>query len=247
MIYTDITNGVLLGVSRVNVTCPFGKVDFWVGNNHITFHNGIDMTPIAPVTAFERAKVKETGYNTSAGNFVVLSHANGFETLYKHLANGSITHKVNEIVEKGIVIGKVGATGNVTGAHLHFEIRENGVPIDPLPYLQGKKTIQPYYEYVVVRPVMPMLDVIATQLNYRDKPNGNVIGRLEPKQYYYTGHTEKINGYEWGELLLDNKLVYCALNPLWNTVIMPTQPLIPFNVKGEKDGQEYDFSLTPIK
>lgn len=245
MIYTDITNGVLLGVSRVNVTCPFGKVDFWVGKTHVLFHNGIDMTPIAPVTAFERAKVKQIGFSASAGNFVVLSHANGFETLYKHLANGSIQNKVNEIVEKGLVIGKAGATGNVTGGHLHFEIKENGVSIDPLPYLQGKKKIMPYADSInLVRPELPQLNVMATQLNYRDLPNGLRIDTLKVGSYIYLGKTELIDGFEWGQIIVDKKLVYCALNPAWNE-IRPILPK-PFNAKITQDGQICEVSIKPL-
>jgi hypothetical protein len=247
-IYTDFVNNVLYGVSANKVTFPFGKCDIWVNGNHIIFHNGIDMTPITKVMSIEKGKVSQVAYTNSSGNYITLLHNDGFETMYKHLATGSILVKVGQVIDRQTIIATAGATGNVNGAHLHFEVRLNGLPIDPLPYLQGKLFITPYDEnaYTITRPIMPMLDVIATQLNYRDKPNGNVIARLEVKQYPYTGHTEKINGYEWGELLLDDKLVYCALNPLWNTVIMPKQPLIPFNVKGEKDGQEYEFSLTPI-
>jgi len=249
-IYTDFINNVLYGVSAVKVTFPFGKCNIIVNGNVITYHNGIDMVPVAKVMAFEKAKVEAIGYTNSGGNYITLLHGDGVKTLYKHLATGSITTKIGDIIDRHTLIATVGATGNVSGAHLHFEIQVNKVPVDPLPYLQGKLSIKPYDDeivYTVERPVMPMLKVIATQLNYRDKPNGNVLGRLETILYPYTGHTQVINGYEWAELLLDNMLVYCALNPLWNEVIMPKSELIPFNVSGEKDGQTYTFNLTPIK
>lgn len=247
-IYTDFVNNVLYGVSAVKCTFPFGKCNIVVNGNVITFHNGIDLVPVAQVMAIEKAKVIQIGYTNSGGNYITLLHGDDVETMYKHLATGSMTVKIGQVIDRQTIIAKVGATGNVSGAHLHFEVKVKGTPVDPLPYLQGKLSIKPYDDnnYVITRPVMPMLDVIATQLNYRDKPNGNVIARLEPKQYPYTGHSQVINGYEWAEILLDDKLVYCALNSAWNTVIMPKQELIPFTVKGTQDGQEYEFTLTPI-
>jgi hypothetical protein len=248
-IYTDFINNVLYGVSAVKVTFPFGKCNIKVNGTLITFHNGIDLVPIAKVMAFEKAKVEAIGYSNSSGNYITLLHGDGVKTLYKHLATGSITTKIGDIIDRHTLIATAGATGNVSGAHLHFEVQVKGVAVDPLPYLQGKAIIKPYSDivYIITRPVMPMLNVIATQLNYRDKPNETIIGRLEVKQYPYTGHSQVVNGYEWAEIIVDNNLVYCALNPLWNEVIMPKSELIPFNVSGEKDGQTYTFNLTPIK
>lgn len=78
---------------------------------------------------------KATG-NASYGNCVKIKHNNGMFTLYAHLK--SVNVSLNEKVKKGQVIGYMGNTGNSSGAHLHFEVRnKNNVRIDPTPYLEG--------------------------------------------------------------------------------------------------------------
>ncbi len=75
------------------------------------------------------AQATRTGF----GNVVALEHAGGFSTLYAHLA--IILAGEGETVRQGQPIGGVGASGNATGPHLHFEIRHRGTPVDPLRYL----------------------------------------------------------------------------------------------------------------
>lgn len=72
----------------------------------------------------------------SYGNYVKIKHDNGYYTLYAHLKYGSVCVSVGDKVSRGQVIGYMGATGHVTGAHLHFEVRnENDVRIDPTNYI----------------------------------------------------------------------------------------------------------------
>ena len=74
------------------------------------------------------------GWNTGGyGNLVVVRHRLGYTTWYAHLS--TITTWVGEEVTGGTRLGYVGSTGNSTGPHLHFELRKNAVPIDPMPYL----------------------------------------------------------------------------------------------------------------
>ena len=74
------------------------------------------------------------GWNSGGyGNLVVIRHRLGYTTWYAHLSR--ITTWVGESVTGGTRIGYVGATGHATGPHLHFELRRNAVPIDPVPYL----------------------------------------------------------------------------------------------------------------
>lgn len=242
--YIDFVNNVLQGVYRVNVTCPFGKVDFWVNGTHVIWHNGIDMTPMARIMAAERALVKNVGYTPTDGNFIVLQHYGNTVTEYKHLANGSITNKVGDIVERHAVIGLMGRTGAVTGTHLHFAIKVNNVAIDPLPYLQGKMKIEGYQEIIMTRPELPMLNVFVPNLNYRDKPNGAKLGALPIGDYAYTGKSQNIGGYEWAEIFYNDVLVYCALNPAWNKVVMPLPK--PFHAELDQDGQHLIIDLKPI-
>ena len=99
-------------------------------------HTGIDF-PVQAGTRVGAAGVGVTefaGWNTGGyGNLVVVRHRLGYTTWYAHLS--SITTFVGEQVTGGTRLGFVGSTGNSTGPHLHFELRKNAVPIDPMPYL----------------------------------------------------------------------------------------------------------------
>ena len=67
------------------------------------------------------------------GNYVVVAHTGGLDTLYGHLATTLV--KVGQSVSQGQPVGLEGSTGNSTGAHVHFELRINQKPVDPTPYL----------------------------------------------------------------------------------------------------------------
>jgi peptidoglycan hydrolase-like protein with peptidoglycan-binding domain len=99
-------------------------------------HAGIDF-PVAAGTLVQASGVGTTvfaGWNSGGyGNLVVVQHRLGYSTWYAHLS--TVTSWVGEQVSGGTRIGYVGATGHATGPHLHFEVRLNNVPIDPLPYL----------------------------------------------------------------------------------------------------------------
>jgi hypothetical protein len=99
-------------------------------------HSGVDF-PVAYGTLVEAAGVGTTvfaGWNSGGyGNLVVIQHRLGYTTWYAHLSR--ITTWAGERVEGGTRIGYVGSTGHSTGPHLHFEVRLNNVPIDPVPYL----------------------------------------------------------------------------------------------------------------
>lgn len=99
-------------------------------------HTGLDF-PVPYGTRVGAAGVGVTefaGWNSGGyGNLVVVRHRLGYATWYAHLS--SITTYVGEQVTGGTRLGYVGSTGHSTGPHLHFELRQNAVPIDPLPYL----------------------------------------------------------------------------------------------------------------
>ena len=99
-------------------------------------HTGIDF-PVQAGTQIGAAGVGVTefaGWNSGGyGNLVVVRHRLGYTTWYAHLS--TITTFVGERVTGGTRLGFVGSTGNSTGPHLHFELRKNAVPIDPVPYL----------------------------------------------------------------------------------------------------------------
>ncbi|MCI5045475.1 MAG: M23 family metallopeptidase [Aquisalinus sp.] len=98
-------------------------------------HHGIDIpaptgTPIHASAAGEVIAIEtQRGY----GKIVIIDHQNGWQTRYAHLSEFFIREGAR--VRSGATIGLVGATGNATGPHLHFEIRRNNEPLDPQQYL----------------------------------------------------------------------------------------------------------------
>jgi murein DD-endopeptidase MepM/ murein hydrolase activator NlpD len=101
------------------------------------FHTGLDIgcsfgTPIGAADSGVVSYVNY-GWGGGYGNFVVMTHGNGFATLYAHLSSIAVT--AGQPVRRGQVIGAEGSTGFSTGPHLHFEIRLNGAYQNPLSYL----------------------------------------------------------------------------------------------------------------
>ena len=100
------------------------------------FHAGLDFkAPIgAPIYAAARGQVAFVGQRGGYGNCVEIDHGNGLLTRYAHMS-GFRTH-VGHPVMAGQLIGVVGSTGRSTGPHLHFEVRLNGQPVNPRPFLE---------------------------------------------------------------------------------------------------------------
>ncbi len=89
-----------------------------------------------PIRAAEDGVVAYAGNELKGyGNLVLIRHANGFVTAYAHASELSV--KKGETIKRGQIIGKSGATGNVTAPQLHFEVRKGATPVDPMQYLQG--------------------------------------------------------------------------------------------------------------
>ena len=126
-------------ISTATVTQPFGPSSFWFEppyGGYAHFHTGIDMSAAegTPVVAADDGVVLLAGASlVGYGNYVVIAHINGLTTLYGHLLGVAV--KVGDRITQGQVVGAEGSTGNSTGAHLHFELRQNNVPIDPAPFL----------------------------------------------------------------------------------------------------------------
>lgn len=100
-------------------------------------HKGIDLTTrgqALPITATAHGIVIHSRYNTGGyGNYVVIDHGNGYETLYAHNKENLV--KVGDVVKKGDVIAITGTTGMSTGVHCHYEVILNGIHQNPSNYL----------------------------------------------------------------------------------------------------------------
>lgn len=126
-------------VIDVALTWPLnGAITSYFGPRDGRSHAGIDIDGVTgqPVGAAASGVVTTSGYNPGGyGNVVVIDHGGGVSTLYSHL--DSLALRVGDAVSAGDVIGTVGCTGRCFGDHVHFEVRINGVAVDPLLYLPG--------------------------------------------------------------------------------------------------------------
>ncbi|MBN2508766.1 MAG: M23 family metallopeptidase [Spirochaetales bacterium] len=98
---------------------------------HPAFHNGIDLAaPVGtPVIAAREGTVTRIAQNEVLGNYIIIDHKSGYETLYGHLSKALV--RLNQEVHSGMIIGEIGVTGMTTGPHLHFEVRQHGNPQNP--------------------------------------------------------------------------------------------------------------------
>jgi murein DD-endopeptidase MepM/ murein hydrolase activator NlpD len=102
---------------------------YWLG------HQAIDIggPTGTPIYAADAGYVAATGWMGGYGNYIIVSHGNGFETLYAHLSEIRVV--AGQGVQRGALIGLMGSTGRSTGPHLHFEIRQGGVKRNPIGFL----------------------------------------------------------------------------------------------------------------
>jgi len=113
---------------------------FGASRNGRRLHQGIDLLAEVgtPVRAVRLGRVVAATQNNGMGKYVVIKHPYNITTIYGHLSE--ILVAKNKFVRQGQVIGRVGKTGNASHPsiepHLHFEVRNNGIPQDPLEYLE---------------------------------------------------------------------------------------------------------------
>jgi murein DD-endopeptidase MepM/ murein hydrolase activator NlpD len=101
----------------------------------VKMHNGVDMNAGygEPIRAAAAGTVIFSGVKGGYGNTVMIDHGGGMVTLYAHQSTLAVS--VGSRVDGGLTIGYVGSTGTSTAPHLHFEVRIDGSPVDPVPYL----------------------------------------------------------------------------------------------------------------
>jgi murein DD-endopeptidase MepM/ murein hydrolase activator NlpD len=115
-------------------TSPFGyRLSPLTGR--LTLHQGVDIaaSPGTPVYASGDGKVSFSGYESGYGKLVSIDHGYGVVTRYGH--NSQLFVVVGQTVSRGDVIAAVGSTGSSTGPHVHYEVRINNVPVDPMNYI----------------------------------------------------------------------------------------------------------------
>lgn len=142
--YTDIPAGTRLRIPGTLSTSALvwplpGKISSGYGKRGRRYHWGIDIpaprgTPIR-AAADGLIVISANGMRgySGYGRIVLIDHGSGMRTLYAHTSSNDV--RAGECIRAGEILGRVGATGNATGNHLHFEIRKNGKPVNPLNYL----------------------------------------------------------------------------------------------------------------
>lgn len=119
---------------EISITSPYGtRMHPIFGASK--FHNGIDLAAnYENVYSVLDGIVTETGWdNNGGGNYIKVNHFNRFETAYLHLSE--IYYRVGEFIKAGFIIAKSGNSGNSTGPHLHFSVKEFGQNINPTHFL----------------------------------------------------------------------------------------------------------------
>lgn len=125
-------------LDTIRLTSTFGaRVHPLNKTSHV--HSGIDLAAPTgtPVMAAAAGTVEFVGADPFYGNYIVLRHGDHRQTYYGHLSAFEHGLAVGQSVQQGQLIGKVGSTGQSTGPHLHFEIREQRQPVDPLMLTAG--------------------------------------------------------------------------------------------------------------
>ncbi|MCC9274019.1 MAG: peptidoglycan DD-metalloendopeptidase family protein, partial [Enterococcus aquimarinus] len=132
------SSGWGLPVSSISVSSPYGwRANPW-GNGPSDFHDGIDLVGASgtSIYASKAGTVATSGYDASAGNYVIINHGDGYYSYYLHLS--SFVVSTGQSVGQGSLVGGMGTTGNSTGVHLHFGIATSGSWsgfVDPAPLL----------------------------------------------------------------------------------------------------------------
>ena len=127
---------------KVKVTSTFGmRNDPFSGDKKL--HHGMDISAKegTPVIATAAGEVIEVEYQPNGyGKYVVIKHDDTYQTKYAQMSSQEVS--MGDKVKKGQIVGKVGSSGRSTAPHLHYEVRKDGKPVDPIPYISDYKFTQ---------------------------------------------------------------------------------------------------------
>lgn len=200
------TNIPLTGQFRV--TCEYARKGNWKAG----YHTGIDLVGDEKIYATCNGKVTRTGYDNSYGNFIVIkNNDDGRFHWFCHLSK--ILVNTGETVSRVTKIGIMGSTGNSSGKHLHFEIRNEGNKygnqINPAEYMKIPNAVGTYnsanYQIKEVKPVQnPVLKKLAKNTNLRNKPatkgSTSVTYLKNTTLYVLEAGVANSNGYIWDKV-----------------------------------------------
>ncbi|WP_434659769.1 M23 family metallopeptidase [Paenibacillus polymyxa] len=155
-------------IARISSTFGYRELGGREFHKGIDIANGASKTGLAPIYAMADGVVSVAGSVNGYGQAIYIDHANGLRTIYGHLDSHMMVHPGDQ-VKKGQMIGRIGAgqVGRSTGAHLHFQVEENGTPVDPLKYVSspmaagagdGKVPIELSYKPLNISAVMEYLN-----------------------------------------------------------------------------------------
>ena len=133
----SVLRGLIWPSKARYITSPFGPRNTGIAGAS-TNHKGVDIGAAyyTDIYAAQSGKVLSAGWSGNYGYCVQIAHDGGVATVYAHMWTKPFV-KAGQYVERGQVIGECGSSGISSGPHIHYEVRVNGVQIDPLPYLPG--------------------------------------------------------------------------------------------------------------
>lgn len=205
------TNIPLTG--KFNVTCEYKRK----GNWSCGWHTGIDLTGSDNIYATCNGTVYKTGYDKSYGNYIVVKN-NEADNYHWYCHLKSIGVSVGQAVTRTSIIGKMGATGNVTGKHLHFEIRDSSNQyshnINPAEYMGIPNAVGSYnsanYQLTSNNTTTNTntsnneLKTLARNTNLRDKPttqdSAAVLYLANTTLYVLQAGVAQADGYIWDKV-----------------------------------------------
>jgi len=121
--------------ARGRISSGFGMRPIPYARSGYQFHTGVDIIGSygSPIVATGAGEVVFADYRGSFGHLIIIDHGYGFHTFYAHLSGYGVTE--GELVQKGQIIGYMGASGRTTGTHLHYEVHYKGLPVNPYNYM----------------------------------------------------------------------------------------------------------------
>ncbi len=226
------------------ITSLFGNREFYMNDKLVKdYHNGLDLIDRTSkydyIIAYDdgivieiRDNIKGFDEKNGAGNYVEIKHDDKYSTRYHHIAYGTIRVRVGDIVQKGDIIGYIGETGYVTGAHIHFCIKENGKYVNPLPFLEEENTI---FKKKLGEPISRdefnnQIEVKINNLRVRDNPNGNILGYINPGIYNFL-ETKKVGEYNWYKI---NDNMWIAYDDSWVIIYNKKEIIVEDKVKNDE-------------